>query len=105
VLGGLSCIDHLASFEETTPDRLIRAVRPDVFVKGGDYTRATLPEADLIEELGGRVVILPFVANHSTSGIVARIRQAPAPPLVLDGIGKPNYALRELGRRAPSAVR
>ncbi len=105
VLGGLSCIDHLASFEETTPDRLIRAVRPDVFVKGGDYTRATLPEAELIEELGGRVVILPFVANHSTSGIVARIRQAPAPPLVLDGIGKPNYALRELGRRAPSAVR
>jgi D-beta-D-heptose 7-phosphate kinase/D-beta-D-heptose 1-phosphate adenosyltransferase len=105
VLAGLSCIDHVASFEETTPDRLIRAVRPDIFVKGGDYTRATLPEAELVEELGGRVIILPFLDNHSTSQIVARIRQsATASPLAEVG-ARTNHALRDLGRRAPSAVR
>jgi hypothetical protein len=59
----------------------------------------------LVEELGGRVVILPFVDNHSTTRIVARIRQTSAAPVLVDGIGKNNHAIRELGRRAPSAVR
>jgi D-beta-D-heptose 7-phosphate kinase / D-beta-D-heptose 1-phosphate adenosyltransferase len=80
VLAGLSCIDHLATFEELTPERLIRVVRPDVFVKGGDYTRKTLPEASVVEELGGRIVLLPYLMDHSTSRIVERIRDAGMPP-------------------------
>jgi D-beta-D-heptose 7-phosphate kinase/D-beta-D-heptose 1-phosphate adenosyltransferase len=70
-------------FDNLTPDDLIRAVRPHVFAKGGDYTRESLPEASLVEELGGRVVILPFVNDHSTTGIVAKIRTSwPAAPVV-----------------------
>lgn len=76
VLAGLRCVDHLVVFEEDTPHRLIEAIRPDVFVKGGDYTRETLPEASLVEQLGGTVKILPFVADRSTSGLIERICDA-----------------------------
>lgn len=75
VLAALSCVDHVVPFEEDTPTALIRAVRPDVFVKGGDYTRETLPEAPLVEQLGGRVEILPYMQDRSTTGIIERLRQ------------------------------
>jgi D-beta-D-heptose 7-phosphate kinase / D-beta-D-heptose 1-phosphate adenosyltransferase len=78
VLAALSCVDYIVPFGEDTPERLIRAVRPDLFVKGGDYTRETLPEADLVEALGGCVQILPYLEDRSTSEIVARIRAANA---------------------------
>jgi D-beta-D-heptose 7-phosphate kinase/D-beta-D-heptose 1-phosphate adenosyltransferase len=74
VLAALSCVDHIVPFEEDTPERLIRQIRPHVFVKGGDYTPETLPEAPLVRELGGTVQILPLVPDRSTSGIIARIR-------------------------------
>ena len=73
VLAALSCVDHLIPFEEDTPDRLIAALRPDIFVKGGDYTRDRLPEAALVERLGGEVRILPLVTDRSTTRIIARI--------------------------------
>jgi D-beta-D-heptose 7-phosphate kinase/D-beta-D-heptose 1-phosphate adenosyltransferase len=76
VLSALSCVDHVVPFDEDTPHDLIRIVRPDVFVKGGDYTRAALPEATLVEQLGGIVEILPFMADRSTTDIIARIRRA-----------------------------
>lgn len=74
VLTALSSIDHLVAFAEDTPCELIQAIRPDVFVKGGDYTREQLPEAELVERLGGQVVILPYLDNRSTSGLIERIR-------------------------------
>ena len=76
VLSGLSSVDYITSFGEDTPVELIRALRPDVFVKGGDYTRETLPEAALVEEMGGAVQILPYMEDHSTTGMIARIREA-----------------------------
>ncbi|RUR81795.1 D-glycero-beta-D-manno-heptose 1-phosphate adenylyltransferase [Chlorogloeopsis fritschii PCC 9212] len=75
VLSGLGCVDHLIAFEEDTPSNLIRIVRPDVFVKGGNYTKETLPEAPLVEQLGGEVRLLPFVENRSTTRIIERIRE------------------------------
>lgn len=74
VLAGLSCVDLLIPFDDDTPHELIRAIRPNVFVKGGDYTRDRLPEAALVEELGGTVRILPYVENRSTSSLIDRIR-------------------------------
>jgi D-beta-D-heptose 7-phosphate kinase/D-beta-D-heptose 1-phosphate adenosyltransferase len=74
VLGALSCIDHLVAFDEDTPAELIRAVRPDVLAKGGDYRPDTLPEAPLIRQLGGELVLLPYLEDHSTSGVISRIR-------------------------------
>jgi D-beta-D-heptose 7-phosphate kinase/D-beta-D-heptose 1-phosphate adenosyltransferase len=75
VLSALSCVDYIVEFDEETPVELIRAIRPDVFVKGGDYSREMLPEAQVVEELGGRVHILPYVEDRSTSGIIERVRE------------------------------
>jgi D-beta-D-heptose 7-phosphate kinase/D-beta-D-heptose 1-phosphate adenosyltransferase len=74
VLAALRFVDHLVPFDEDTPHELIRVVRPDVFVKGGDYTRDRLPEAALVEELGGVVRILPLVEDRSTTSLIDRIR-------------------------------
>lgn len=73
VLSGLGCVDHLIAFDEDTPSNLIRTLRPDVYVKGGDYTKETLPEAPLVEELGGVIELLPLVENRSTTSIIKRI--------------------------------
>lgn len=75
VLAALSCVDHIVAFDGDTPHELIRIIQPDVFVKGGDYTRQTLPEAALVEDLGGVVEILPYLEDRSTSGIIERIRK------------------------------
>jgi D-beta-D-heptose 7-phosphate kinase/D-beta-D-heptose 1-phosphate adenosyltransferase len=75
VLAALSCVDHIIPFEEDVPFSLIQLIQPEVYVKGGDYTRETLPEAKLVEKQGGKVTILPYIQSHSTSGIIERIRQ------------------------------
>lgn len=74
VLSALSCVDSIVAFDEDTPCALIEIVRPDIFVKGGDYTRDQLPEAPLVEHLGGSVHILPYLDNRSTTSIIERIR-------------------------------
>lgn len=74
VLAALSCVDHVISFDENTPNNLIREVGPDIFVKGGDYSREMLPEAELVEQLGGSVEILPYVDDYSTTSLVEQIR-------------------------------
>ncbi|RJQ52082.1 MAG: D-glycero-beta-D-manno-heptose 1-phosphate adenylyltransferase [Actinobacteria bacterium] len=74
VLASLSCIDHIVPFDGDTAIELVRRVRPHVFVKGGDYTVEMLPEAPVVEELGGRIHLLPYVKDRSTSAIIERIR-------------------------------
>jgi D-beta-D-heptose 7-phosphate kinase/D-beta-D-heptose 1-phosphate adenosyltransferase len=74
VLAGLSAVDHVVAFGEDTAMELCRAVRPHVFVKGGDYTRERLPEAAVVEAQGGEVRILPFLRDRSTSSIIERVR-------------------------------
>lgn len=76
VLEALSCVDHVIAFDTDTPEPLLEVVRPDVFAKGGDYTRASLPEAPLVERLGGSVQILPLVDDRSTTRIIDRARVA-----------------------------
>jgi D-beta-D-heptose 7-phosphate kinase/D-beta-D-heptose 1-phosphate adenosyltransferase len=73
VLAALSSIDFLVAFEEDAPVEVIRALRPDIVTKGGDYTEESLPEAELVRRLGGTVRILPFVQDRSTSRIIERI--------------------------------
>ncbi len=74
VLEALSCVDHVVAFDTDTPEHLIRTVRPDVFAKGGDYGLDRLPEARVVEELGGSVQILPYIEDRSTTGVIARVR-------------------------------
>jgi D-beta-D-heptose 7-phosphate kinase/D-beta-D-heptose 1-phosphate adenosyltransferase len=78
VLASLSSVDYVVPFGEDTPEDLLRALRPDVFVKGGDYSREMLPEAAVVESLGGTVRILDYVEDHSTTAIIERIALAPA---------------------------
>lgn len=73
VLAALSCVDLLVTFDDPTPERLLRVIRPDVFVKGGDYTLEMLPEAGLVHELGGEVRILGYLEQRSTSNVIARL--------------------------------
>ena len=75
VVGALDCVDLVTSFTEDSPVRLIEAVRPDVYAKGGDYTPQMLPEAPVVERLGGQVRVLDYLSDHSTSAIVNRIRE------------------------------
>ncbi|GAA2424313.1 D-glycero-beta-D-manno-heptose 1-phosphate adenylyltransferase [Streptomyces macrosporus] len=72
VLRALECVDAVAVFDEDTPEELLGRLRPDVWVKGGDYALADLPEADLVESWGGQVVLLPYLDGRSSSRIAAR---------------------------------
>ncbi|MBY8871812.1 D-glycero-beta-D-manno-heptose 1-phosphate adenylyltransferase [Micromonospora sp. PLK6-60] len=74
MLAALSCVDHVVVFEEDSPAALIEAVRPDVYVKGGDYPPEMVPEAPLVRRLGGQVRTLGYVPDRSTSAIIDRIR-------------------------------
>ncbi|MFT3894216.1 MAG: D-glycero-beta-D-manno-heptose 1-phosphate adenylyltransferase [Anaerolineales bacterium] len=76
ILAALSCVDHIIPFDDDTPHALISYIKPDIFVKGGDYTRETLPEAELVEELGGQVYILPYLENYSTTSVIEKIRES-----------------------------
>ncbi|MFI7426038.1 D-glycero-beta-D-manno-heptose 1-phosphate adenylyltransferase [Micromonospora sp. NPDC049836] len=80
LLAALECVDHVVVFEEDSPAGLIEAVRPDVYVKGGDYPPEMVPEAPLVRRLGGQVRTLGYVPDRSTSAIIDRIRaQSPIP--------------------------
>jgi D-beta-D-heptose 7-phosphate kinase / D-beta-D-heptose 1-phosphate adenosyltransferase len=71
LLEALGCVDAVAVFEDDDPVDTLRRLRPDVWVKAGDYARADLPEAATVEEHGGRVVLVPFLDGHSTTSILA----------------------------------
>jgi D-beta-D-heptose 7-phosphate kinase/D-beta-D-heptose 1-phosphate adenosyltransferase len=73
LVAALDVVDHVILFDEDTPAGLIRALRPHIHVKGGDYAERELPEAEAVREVGGRVVILPLVGDMSTSGMIDRI--------------------------------
>lgn len=75
VVAALGCVDHVLSFEDDTAHAPIRMIRPDLFVKGGDYVAKALPEVALVEELGGRVRLLEYIEKNSTSGLIERIRR------------------------------
>lgn len=81
VLAGLEAVRHIVPFgslEDDTPAALIEVIQPHIFVKGGDYTKETLPEAALVEQFGGEVVLLPLVPDRSTTHIIRRINTTPA---------------------------
>ncbi len=75
VLAGLSCIDYVIFFDEDTPYNLISAVKPDVLVKGGDWSVCNIVGRDVVEEYGGQVLSLPLLPGYSTTGLIRRIRE------------------------------
>lgn len=75
VLAGLGAVDWVVSFSEDTPERLLAQVRPDVLVKGGDYSVDQVVGADIVAGYGGEVRVLGLVPNSSTTAIVEKIRR------------------------------
>lgn len=73
VLLGLRAVDHVILFGEETAEILISEVKPDVYVKGGDYTLETLPEAVIVQSYGGRVEFVDMVAGRSTTSVIEKI--------------------------------
>lgn len=73
VLAALESVDYVVLFGEDTPLELIRAVQPDVLVKGGDWAVEQIVGREVVEAGGGRVLAIPFVAGHSTTGVIERI--------------------------------
>ncbi|MBL7983355.1 MAG: D-glycero-beta-D-manno-heptose 1-phosphate adenylyltransferase, partial [Flavobacteriales bacterium] len=74
VLAALRCVDAVVLFQEDTPLELITALRPDVLVKGGDWTPERMVGADLVKAAGGEVHALKLVDGFSTTNLVERIR-------------------------------
>jgi len=74
VLEALAAVDLAVVFEEDTPERLIRAIEPDVLVKGGDWALDAIVGRDFVEARGGSVRVIPVRSGHGTSRLVERIR-------------------------------
>jgi rfaE bifunctional protein nucleotidyltransferase chain/domain len=75
VIAALESVSLVTWFDEDTPVELLGALRPQVYVKGGDYDMATLAETKLVESYGGRALAIPFVSGYSTTRLVEKIRR------------------------------
>ena len=78
VIAALECVNFVILFDEDTPLQLIKDIRPDVLVKGADYTKEAVVGYDVVESYGGTVALLPLVGNASTTSIINRIKEQSA---------------------------
>ncbi len=74
ILSAISAVDEVVIFDEQTPERLIKELKPDVLVKGGDWRPEEIVGSDFVVSRGGKVVSLPFLDGYSSSGLIDRIR-------------------------------
>jgi D-glycero-beta-D-manno-heptose 1-phosphate adenylyltransferase len=74
LVAALEPVDYVVIFATPTADSLLRDLRPDVYVKGADYSEATLPEAATARAVGARLVFIPIVEAHSTSALLRKLR-------------------------------
>lgn len=79
MLASLACVDYVTPFGTRTPVPLIEQIRPALYVKGGDYLEADLPEAPVVRGYGGDVRILSLVAGRSSTNVIARVLAAYGP--------------------------
>jgi D-glycero-beta-D-manno-heptose 1-phosphate adenylyltransferase len=73
IIGSLKMVDFVFIFSESDPREFLNILKPDVHVKGGDYTPEKLPEREVVEANGGKIAIVSFVDGYSTSSIVKKI--------------------------------
>ncbi|MDT0566248.1 D-glycero-beta-D-manno-heptose 1-phosphate adenylyltransferase [Streptomyces sp. DSM 3412] len=88
VLAALGSVDAVVVFEEDTPEALLRRLRPDVWVKGGDYAVQDLPEARVLRAWGGQAVVLPYLDGRSTTLLARRAARAAVRPAPTKGRGR-----------------
>ena len=75
VLAALEAVDLVVVFDEDTPEKLIARVKPTVLVKGSDYSREQVVGREIVEKLGGEIVLIDLVPGHSTTSMVERSRK------------------------------
>ena len=76
VLDGLEAVDWVVSFEEDTPEELLKSLQPDILVKGGDYSLEQVVGGDYVLSYGGEVKALVFLDDCSTSAIVEKVKES-----------------------------
>ena len=82
ILGALRAVDYVVIFNELTAENLVAEIKPDIYVKGGDYSALQntssagkpLPEAEIVQSYGGQVALIPYLPGHSTSELINRIK-------------------------------
>lgn len=73
VLAALASVDYVVIFSERTAQELVKEIKPDIYVKGGDYCISDLPEAKLVSQYGGEIILVPEVVGRSSSNIIKKI--------------------------------
>ncbi len=76
VLAALAAVDAVIEFDDDTAEAVVAAIKPDIYVKGGDYTVDTLPEASIVASYGGRTEVIAFLHNTSTTKIVQQLQHS-----------------------------
>ncbi|MCC6801622.1 MAG: adenylyltransferase/cytidyltransferase family protein [Anaerolineae bacterium] len=77
LLAALAPVTAAIIFEEDTADAILTALQPNIYVKGGDYRHKVLPEADTMRAFGGKIVLIDYLPDHSTSQLIEKIRALP----------------------------
>ena len=75
IVAALGCVDLVVLFDETDASALLTALRPDLHVKGTDYSEGSVPEREVVARLGGRTVIAGDPKDHSTTDVLSRLRE------------------------------
>ena len=75
VIAAVECVDLVCEFSEDTPLELVKVLKPNVIVKGGDYTEDTIVGAAEVKSWGGRVVVVPLTPNQSTTAIIRKLSE------------------------------
>jgi rfaE bifunctional protein nucleotidyltransferase chain/domain len=77
LLAALAPVSGVLIFAGDTADEVLRTLQPDIYVKGGDYAHKILPERPTVEAYGGRVALIDYLPDHSTTNLIARVRALP----------------------------
>ncbi len=75
LLAGLEAVDYVTVFSESTPEKIIKILEPDVLVKGGDWHKGNIVGAGFVDSKGGKVVTIPFVKGYSTTALIKKIKK------------------------------
>ncbi|MEU2616520.1 PfkB family carbohydrate kinase [Micromonospora sp. NPDC007271] len=106
LLAALSCVDAVLIFDEATPHAALSWLRPDIWVKGGDYATGggeeTLPEAEILARWGGHTVVVPYLDGRSTTDVIAAARSGRG-SAAWPGTGEPASAPRRAVANRPTA--
>lgn len=75
ILAALSCIDFVSIFHEDTAEKFLEIVKPDIYVKGGEYSVDILPETKIVKKYGGEIFLVPMIPDSSTTNLIKKIKK------------------------------